>query len=101
MEILAMAFEIDDRISNQLSGPMEGGVPTALNLEKLYSFALEKLRRSGEVLLLECSTECHDRWMLNEKEHILRNGSRDAVAGDATLELERFPVAQSAQRNCP
>jgi hypothetical protein len=39
--------------------------------------------------------------MLYEKEDVLREGARDAITGDLTLELERFRVRHSAQWNRP
>jgi hypothetical protein len=53
------------------------------------------------MLLLRRSSECDYRGMLYEKEDVLREGARDAITGDLTLELERFRVRHSAQRNRP
>jgi hypothetical protein len=101
MQILAVSFKIDDRIPNELSGTVESDVPSALDLKKLDPFALEKLRRGDQVLFLGRSAECDDRRMLDQKQDVLRDRARDAVARDLSLQLEGFGVGHPSERDGP
>jgi hypothetical protein len=101
VKILPVALEIDDRIANELAGTVKSHISAALDLEQLHALALQKVRRSNQMLLLRRSSECDYRGMLYEKEDVLREGARDTITGDLTLELERFRVRHSPQRNRP
>jgi len=101
VQILLVALEIDDRISDELAGSVEGDVSSALDLEQLHAFALEKLRGCDEVLFLRRPAERDYRWVLDEEEEVLRNRSRDSIASEVALQLERFFVAQFAEWDSP
>ena len=71
------------------------------DLEEIYAFALQKFRRRDEMLLLCAASERNNRWMLEEKQDVLRNGAGDSIARNVTLQLERFAVTESAEGHRP
>src|SRR5207248_1232323 len=101
VQILAMALEIDDRISHQLAGSVKCHVAAALDLEKLDAPGLQKLRRRDEMLFFRRAPECDNGRMLQQEQYVLRNCSGDSVTGKVALQLESLSVLQPSQRNHP
>jgi len=101
VKVLPMSLEIDDRIANELAGPMEGHVTAALDLEDLDALAAQKVRRCDEVFFLGRAAECDDGWMLDKEQNVLRDRAGDSVAGDIALQLQGLSVFEAAQGNRP
>src|SRR4051812_48003773 len=57
VEILSVALEIDDRVADQLTRPMEGDVAAALDLEQLDPVGREVRRRGDEIRAFRRSPE--------------------------------------------
>ena len=53
------------------------------------------------MLLLRGAAERDYRWVLDEEEQVLWDCSRDSIAGEVTLQLERLFVAQLAEWDRP
>src|SRR2546423_2664600 len=85
VQILPVPLEVDDRITDQLSGSVKRHVAAALDLEKLDTFAFEKFGGRDQVLFFGSTPERYDGRMLEQQQHILRNGARDSVTGNIAL----------------
>ncbi len=96
-----MPLEIDDRVTHELARTVEGDIAAPLDLEQLDSFALQKLRRGNEVLLFTAAAQGDDGRVLDEQEHVLRDGARNSVSRDAALKLQRLAVGQATERHRP
>jgi hypothetical protein len=101
VQILLVAPEIDDGISNQLPRSVKGDVAASLDLEHLDSPRRQEFRRGEKVFVLRRAAERDDGVMLEEEQDILWDRPRDAVTREIALELQRFGVRNAAERNGP
>src|SRR4051812_42464732 len=92
-----MAFQIDDRVADQLARAVEGDVTTSLDLEEIDPLLHQRVSGGEQVAGLRRATQRDDRWMLDEEQHILGDLSRDAGASNAALQIERFGIRDEPQ----
>ena len=76
MQVAAVSLEIDDRIADELPGPVERDVAATLDLEQLDPPRREQLGRREEVPLLRRAAERDHRRMLDEQQHVLLDRRR-------------------------
>src|SRR5436309_14717753 len=96
-----MAFEIDDRVTDELTRPVKGDVASALHFEKIDPAGLEIPWRRDEVFVFCRAPEGDDGIMLEEKENILADFARNAGGGETTLQIERLGVPRDALSHDP
>ena len=85
VQVLAVPLEIDDRVADELAGPVKRHVPAALDLEQLDAALRQERRRREQMPLLARAPQRHDRGMLDEQKHVLVDRARDSSARQAPL----------------
>src|SRR6266581_1770061 len=93
VEIRLVAGQVDDGVADELSGPVEGNVTAALDLEHLDAVAADEMVR------VEVAAQRHYRGMLEEEEPVARQAPVDARLRERALPLERFGVRLRRQPN--
>src|SRR6266576_2168754 len=90
VEIRLVAGQVDDRVADQLTRPVEGHVAAALDLEDLDAVAVD------EVVRVCVAAQRHHRGMLEQEQHVVRQAAVDPRLGEGALPLERFGVRHGA-----
>src|SRR2546430_593595 len=89
VEVLPVAAQVDDRITDQLPGPVERDVAAALDLEHVDAFRVQQVRRPGGAAQRD-----HGR-VLEQQEQVLRQATVDPRLGKRTLPVERLTVGDA------
>src|SRR5207237_3301498 len=89
VEVLPVAAQVEDRITDQLPGPVERDVAAALDLEHVDAFRVQQVGRPGGAAQRD-----HGR-VLKQQEQVLRQATVDPRLGKRTLPVERLAVGDA------
>src|SRR5437899_12948 len=97
MQVLTVAFEVDDRIAYELAGAVKGDVAAALDLEQLDALVAQISGRRQHVRALGGASQCDDRRVLDEQEQILVDRAANPRARRLALERENVGIRLPAE----
>src|SRR5207245_2342416 len=90
MQVAAVAAQVEDGITNELPGAVEGDVAAALHLENGQVARLAHVARAG------VTAQRHDRRVLEQQDHVPPQPTLDPRLGERPLPLERLLVRHQA-----
>ena len=97
VQVQLVALEIEDRVADELAGPMEGDIAASLDLEQLHASCGEQGGGGEQVIRPGRAAKRDDWWMLDEQQHVLIDGARNARSRDGTLQRQRLGVPARPQ----
>jgi hypothetical protein len=89
---------MDDRVADQLTGPVIRHVAAPLDLVNLEAVLAEELGASRDVGALRTAAQSDDPVMLQEDERVVRQAALDARAGELALQRKRLTVIGEARQ---
>jgi len=96
MDVAAIGGEVEDRIADDLAGPVIGDVAAASGLDDVESPRPERLRRQEEVLHSRVAPEREDRIVLEEKEGV-GDAAGLPLRDEARLQVEPLRVRHAPE----
>ena len=100
MDVAALAFEGDDRVGDQLAGPVPGDVAAPGDAADAVSGPLQLGRCDAEVRGIRPPARGVDTLVL-EQEQGVRHGLGDPPGVELLLQLVRVVVADAPEPGCP
>src|SRR5438093_1568910 len=85
-----MTGQVENRITHELAGAVEGHVTAALDLEDLDAVAADEMVRVG------VAAQRHHRGVLEQEQQVVRQTAVDTGLRERALPLERFGVWDDA-----
>src|SRR5438128_7415008 len=90
MQVAAVAAQVQDGITDELPGAVEGDVAAALHLEN------GQVARLAHVARARVPAQRHDRRVLEQQDHVPPQPTLDPRLGERPLPLERLLVRHQA-----
>src|SRR5438094_929471 len=90
VQVGLMTGQVENRITHELAGAVEGDVTAALDLEDLDAVAADDMVRLG------VAAERHHRGVLEQEQQVVRQAAVDSGLGERALPLERLGVWDDA-----
>src|SRR5205823_8392955 len=90
MQVAAVAAQVQDGITDELPGAVEGDVAAALHLEN------GQVARLAHVARARVTAQRHDRRVLEQQDHVPPQPTLDPRLGERPLPLERLLVRHQA-----
>ena len=97
MQVFAMISQVENRIPDQLSGPMEGDVPSSLDFIDTYTPVLQLSSREGHTLRPRPPSQGDHRLMLDEQQKIVSDLTGLSPAAKGPLQLQDLSVRLTAE----
>src|SRR5213080_2587693 len=90
VQVGLMTGQVENRITHELAGAVEGDVTAALDLEDLDAVAADEMVRLG------VAAERHHCGVLEQEQQVVRQAAVDSGLGERALPLERLGVWDDA-----